>query len=386
MKQSFFPLHQRNAALDGLRGIAVLAVLAFHSMHGPERLSFLLGGYFGVELFFVLSGYIITALLLREEKRVGRISLKHFYIRRALRLLPPLFVFLLVCFIESRAWESEAIHAAVSRGTVSTLLYYSNWLLASEPASLDMLNHTWSLSIEEQFYLSFPFLVYFFVNRKTPMMQRAGVLCGLALLSVLAGVILVFRVRSVNQLVPRTDVCANQILWGCAAAMLVHSDEERAARILKICRALFIPAAAMLVLTFWYCGVTYRNEHWIRYLLVTQGFALSSAVLIIVLAFSALPWATKVFSNPPLVFLGTISYALYLWHIPVFFYFDRHHPEWTWQLRAAAGWTTAIFAAALSWHLIEAPLARYRKKFHDDAPDEQPLAKTVLRKVGGERN
>ncbi len=366
MIESLSTTSDRNAGLDGLRGVAAIAVLAFHSMHGPDRESWLLGGFFGVELFFVLSGYIITTLLIREEVSFGRLSLKQFYIRRALRLLPPLIPFLLFCWLESRYLESVAIHEAVSRGVISTLFYYSNWLLAFQPASLDMLNHTWSLSIEEQFYLTFPWLMVLFIGRKVPLKKRAAILCSMALLSVLTGALLVKWGLPVNRIVPRTDAGANQILWGCAAALLVNSGEESQRKLLQICKAMLVPSILVLIAVFLWCGVIFRSEHFIRYLAVTQLFAFAGAVVVISLAFNLVPPVTRLFSFRWLVYLGTISYALYLWHIPIFFYFDRHHAEWTWQVRGMVGWVVSIAAASLSWFLLESPLAKLRKKFHTE--------------------
>jgi peptidoglycan/LPS O-acetylase OafA/YrhL len=140
-------------ALDGLRGIAILLVLVGHaiplSWGGPET---------GVTLFFVLSGFLITALLLEERRDIGRIDLLSFYRRRALRLLPALVMLLAIVYVLSElsiphdtSYERPARNADI----LSTLFYYANWrLISGRLHDLGTLNHTWSLSIEEQFYFA----------------------------------------------------------------------------------------------------------------------------------------------------------------------------------------------------------------------------------------
>src|SRR5437764_8189485 len=136
-------------ALDGLRGVAIIGVFAHHA-----RVPFLAGGFIGVDVFFVLSGFLITALLLQEAEETRRISLRAFYIRRALRLLPALAVLLGALLLVPRAFGMMRTDAALV-STVSAL-YASNWVRAFGVLDLEVVSHTWSLSIEEQFYLLWP--------------------------------------------------------------------------------------------------------------------------------------------------------------------------------------------------------------------------------------
>src|SRR5450755_1561513 len=148
-------------ALDGLRGVAVAAVLLYHG-----GVSWAPGGFLGVEVFFVLSGFLITSLLVAEWTRAGTISLRAFWARRARRLMPALFVLVVVIGIYyALAGPDKAIPGFLGDG-ISTLLYYSNWHQLAAGASyfaaggpVSPFQHTWSLAIEEQFYILWPLVV-----------------------------------------------------------------------------------------------------------------------------------------------------------------------------------------------------------------------------------
>ena len=149
--------------LDGLRAVSVLAVLAFHHYFiGGHEPGFAPGGFLGVEVFFVVSGYLITALLLAERRKTGRVSLKRFWMRRARRLLPALFVMLAVVVLYALVFLPDSIDKLKS-DSIAALTYTSNWWLvishqsyASEAGRPALLKHLWSLAIEEQFYLLWP--------------------------------------------------------------------------------------------------------------------------------------------------------------------------------------------------------------------------------------
>ena len=150
-EQASFELGHRRA-LDGLRGVAVLAVLGFHG-----GVPFMRGGFLGVDVFFVLSGFLITSLLYEEWRRTGAIRLRAFYMRRVLRLLPALILLLLALTIYA-IWLPWPDQRARLRAEIAfTLLYVANWALAFRLVpDLGFLAHAWSLAIEEQFYLVWP--------------------------------------------------------------------------------------------------------------------------------------------------------------------------------------------------------------------------------------
>ncbi len=150
--------------LDGLRAIAVLAVMVYHA-----NSNWLAGGYLGVEVFFVISGYLITLLLIAEHERTGNIDLKTFWIRRFRRLLPALFVMMLLLTIWVALFENEALgklRGDVVAGTAYVSNWYQIWIGAGYSAGNDFapLRHLWSLAVEEQFYVLWPLVMLAFVR------------------------------------------------------------------------------------------------------------------------------------------------------------------------------------------------------------------------------
>ena len=144
-------------ALDGIRAIAIVSVMLFHYVFRNHLI--MPHGLLGVDAFFVLSGFLITALLLREHGRTERISLRNFYVRRALRLLPLLACIIVVAIVINVAFPYGYPGRPAGPGIVAAAFYYANWYTLWHPDTLGILGVTWSLSIEEQFYLLWPVLL-----------------------------------------------------------------------------------------------------------------------------------------------------------------------------------------------------------------------------------
>src|SRR5690349_4830015 len=150
----------RIRALDGLRGLAVLAVFLYHDGFGRVGTVVAPGGFIGVDVFFVLSGFLIATLLLLERRRTGRIDLTHFWVRRVRRLIPALLLMLLGVALYAATVAAPSTLDEIRAQAIATLLYFQNWYLAFTPHSIaSPLSHTWSLSVEEQWYLIWPLLV-----------------------------------------------------------------------------------------------------------------------------------------------------------------------------------------------------------------------------------
>ncbi|MFA5774564.1 MAG: acyltransferase, partial [Ilumatobacteraceae bacterium] len=164
-------------ALDGLRALSVIAVIAYHA-----GLAWIPGGFIGVEVFFVVSGYLITSLLIEERQGSGLVNLKQFWIRRARRLLPALFVMLSACAIAVAFFKPE-FASAFRRDVLSAVFYFSNWwqiFYVSVPyfAPLDppILRHLWSLAVEEQWYLIWPVVFSVVLCRRSVRLRRNGLI------------------------------------------------------------------------------------------------------------------------------------------------------------------------------------------------------------------
>jgi peptidoglycan/LPS O-acetylase OafA/YrhL len=308
-----------HASLDGLRAIAVVLVMGFH-FHVPG----FAGGFIGVDIFFVLSGFLITRLLLDEHVATGTIRLRRFYGRRALRLLPALALLLAVTapFV-SRAW------------TIATASYLANWFLALNKLGTAPLSHTWSLAIEEQFYVVWPLLLLGLLRAGLSRDAIVRVVIALAALSCLAKILGCIDPDAGTwiRLYHGTDTRADALLIGCAAALLSTGEPwlpHVAAR-----GVLVIAAGAIAYVTV---TSNLRDLALYRHGELTL-VALASAIVVTQLVARPL----RALELRPLVALGTISYGLYLWHHPIA-YLD---------VPVVAKVALSLAAAAASYLLVE---------------------------------
>jgi peptidoglycan/LPS O-acetylase OafA/YrhL len=318
-----------HASLDGLRAIAVTLVVCFH-LHVPG----FGGGFIGVDIFFVLSGYLITRLLLDEYDATGTLRLRRFYARRALRLLPALAVLLAVTapFV-TRAW------------IVASASYLANWYIALHRLGTAPLSHTWSLAIEEQFYIVWPVLLLGLLRARLSRDAIARVVIALAAISCLEKVLgsLDSDIASWVRLYHGTDTRADALLIGCAAALLGTPRLPAVAA-----RGLLVAAAGVIG----YIAVTgslsdldlYRHGE-------LTLVAIASAVVVTQLVERPL----RILELRPLVALGTISYGVYLWHHPIA-YLD---------IPVVAKAVLGVAAAVASYYLVERRALRLKRRLRD---------------------
>jgi peptidoglycan/LPS O-acetylase OafA/YrhL len=349
-------------ALDGVRGLAVAAVLAFHG-----GVSAVAGGYLGVDAFFVLSGFLITSLLLTEHAGSGRIDLLAFWARRARRLLPAFLLLIAVVLPVSRWVLPPEELSALRADALAALAYVANWRLMdrgggyfAQTATPSPLQHTWSLAIEEQFYLLWPLLVVVLLlaTRRMDAVGRrwlivACCLAGVATSTVTAAV-LSFGADA-DRLYYGTDTRAAALLVGCAlaAALTGRPRRRRPPRLLG--------AAALLgaVGTGWLWATADGPPAW----LYRGGLLVAALGVAAVIAHAVLSPASptaRALSLPPLTLLGRISYGVYLWHWPLFGWLNAERTGLTGvpllTLRCAA--TLAI--ATVSYLAVERPLRQCR--------------------------
>ena len=356
MKPVSFP---RNLpALDGVRALAVLAVLAYHGGLGVAP-----GGFLGVDAFFALSGFLITSLHLDEWSRRSKIQLAAFWGRRARRLLPALLLLLLVLGAARSLLPGS--YSDLRADALSTLFYVGNWhLIASgsnyfaQSWATSPLTHTWSLAIEEQFYLVWPLVLVVVLKRRGTRTLLAVCLAG-ALASALEMMLLYRSGAGSSRLYYGTDTHAQSLLVGAALAVVLCDWAQRrgswemssgAAR-----RALTVlgVAGAVVTLLLWHQASgsgPFVFEGGFLLAAIATAFVLIPAVTI-----AASP-LTRALSVRPLRALGRISYGVYLWHLPLFLVITGSRTGLTgYPLFAIRLACTLLFAIA-SFRLIEKPI------------------------------
>lgn len=339
-------------ALNGVRGAAVVLVFLFHA-----EVPGFTGAFIGVDIFFVLSGFLITVLLLQEHQRNQAINLKKFYLRRALRLLPALLLLLAVylgyCF---SVFPDAATRIYHLQDAAMALFYAANWTRAFDLGRPYHLGHCWSLSIEEQFYALWPLLLLFLL--RLSWRRRAALIALLLAASWGWRVWLLAQGASWARVYNGFDTRADMLLAGCLLAVLWNAGALQGWG-----RARFYPAtltalslAALGVIAFasrWQTAALYQ---W-QYALV----ALATALLTLDLLARPRGIFARIFSLPPLVGLGAISYALYLWHYPLLHYLGRQG-----LVGSALVWAGALLTLAFalfSWYAVEKPAQRLKGRF-----------------------
>nr|WP_284048190.1 acyltransferase [Marinobacter sp. ATCH36] len=324
--------------LDGFRMIAVMAVVLAHSGVG----SYFFSARHGVAGFFVLSGFLITWLLLKEYEKAGTVSLKNFYIRRSLRIFPAYYVFLLV----SISWDlfrgNDDIHEAILPG----LFYFMNYHNALEGHSSSSLAHLWSLAIEEQFYLIWPVLFLLLMGKCK---QYA-----LGFLLVVSGVVMLWRSFSFSILdfgnsyaYNAFDTRFDNLAIGCALAFLL--EKKRCLVIFNsVSRQFWMPLIPLLLL---FLSRQVGNSGYVYGPAFTID-ALLLAVLLVQLIRLSHSHFWNWLNHPVSVYLGVISYPIYLWHTWGIQAGNKLNflPEW---MQFAAGILISCVLAAASYHILE---------------------------------
>ncbi len=359
----------RISALDGLRGVALLIIMGYHFGVG-----WLQGGFFSLDIFYVLSGYLITGLLLGEYQKRSRIKLSAFWVRRARRLLPALVIVLVVVTLLVRFAEPQGLFPDFRISALSALFYFSNWWQIAASSNyfatvgpVYPLAHTWSLAVEEQFYLVWPLVVVAVMYVSRRFVRGIRVLLILSLVGVGASAFEMAHLYSPTANLTRlyfgTDTHAQSILIGAVLACAMTLIEMRRGRSgmaptatsagLRWCLTGLAVAgfAGTLTLTYTLVGTSsfdYRG-----------GFALSglsaAAIIIGAVCVPKGPIA-HLLSLRPLMWIGTVSYGAYLWHYPVFVFLDFGRTGLFGMPLLAVRFALTFALAALSYYLVERPV------------------------------
>lgn len=353
-------------ALDGLRGIAVAAVVIYHVW--PNALP---GGWLGVDLFFVLSGFLITTLLTTEWARWGSISLLGFWTARARRLLPSLVTMLLTVIVAAYFWTLPSRRIAVGWDVLSALFYVANWRMyisneayfATDVGLPSPVRHTWSLAIEEQYYLLYPLLllVLLVAVRRVARRWRTHLLAGVILL---LAAVSAWRMQTLyipgadpSRVYYGTDTRVFELLIGSAAGVWLGAKEfnGRSRRTFDtVAGRLAWPALAVLVIAF---AVLHDDVS----ALFPWGLVLLSAVAVVPIIAATARRRSVVATGlawEPLRGLGLISYSLYLWHWPVVVFLGPQRLPLQGFALGIAQIAISVLLAYGSFRFIERPIRR----------------------------
>ncbi len=351
----------RFAGLDGLRAIAVLTVIAFHLAPGA-----LPGGYLGVDLFFVISGFLITALLLREHDKLGRIRLVDFWRRRARRLLPALGVLLLACCSAALLLGGNVL-VGLGRQVLGAATFSSNWLSIAGGHSYftesnpELFRNLWSLAVEEQFYLVWP-LALLALLLVPSRWVRVGIVAALAVGSIAAMALLYLPGGDATRVYYGTDTHAFGLAIGAVLAIASQTWSAQPLAWPRWLRATLPTLGLAAVGGLLALSASMRDDAPFAY---QGGLALVSMLTALAIAGAVMPDSPlgRGLDVQPLRWIGERSYGLYLWHWPVFVLLMAALPDLPpegltgWALGGIA-FAVTVPAAALSYRFVEQPIRK----------------------------
>jgi peptidoglycan/LPS O-acetylase OafA/YrhL len=356
-------------ALTGIRAVGVSAVLIFHS-----NFRTLPGAWVALGIFFVLSGFLITSMLAGEHRRTGRISLSKFYSRRAVRLVPPLAIAVVLIAVYAAIVPVANAGNRIWGDSAAALLYVSDYRSAfgHEPL-LGFMSQCWSLAVEEQFYLVWA--VLFFVS-----LRYAGRRVAYAI--AIAGIVLATADRTwivlhaahwnayvAGRAYYAFDTRADALFLGCVLGLLATGDHLEAWRPWAL-RAISVAALVSTAVIVWVMctvGLGARSLP-LWWLPITE---VASAVVIVYLVVRPTGWGTRALGLPVLVLIGNMSYTIYIIHWPVYVatgVFSKTDLPWSYWPSELVRLAIIFGLAAASWYLLERPLMRWRRRALAAAP------------------
>ena len=344
--------------LDGIRAIAVIMVLAYHL-----KLALFKSGFLGVTVFFVLSGYLITGILISEVEEEGTIDLKNFWLRRIRRLVPAVMSMAVVIIFVS-AVVNRIIFTKGCKDFLASVLGFNNWWQIFNKVSYfeaagvtSPFTHCWSLAIETQFYLIYPLIllgIYKLVKSRGEGRAKRGLLFAgvtllLALISVILMIVLFDPQQDASRVYYGTDTRAFSLLFGALLAILW--EYRMVPRRLSASVNLVLGSVSFAVLLVMTIAINGSSNFWYR---GGQFFGTILTVLMVYAVSGRKTWLSRFLSNPVLKWIGDRSYSIYLWHYPIILLISKGIK--------ASWWITlieivlSVVLAELSYRFIETPI------------------------------
>jgi peptidoglycan/LPS O-acetylase OafA/YrhL len=348
-------------SLDGVRGVSFLIVFLAHA--GLDRI---VPGRFGVNIFFLLSGYLITTLLIREREKTGFISLKLFYARRSLRIFPPMYAILGLTLLY--LWLTHGLAGVTVGGVCAQAFYYQNYYFHGGKNIIPGLGPLWSLAVEEHFYLFFPPLMLLFRDRLRmdyqQIMRALLWICGAIL--VWRCCVVAFMPNGLSWARDCSDTRADSILFGCALACLEQIPlSERIFERSRLERYILPGSLLVLLITFLVRNDVFRET--LRYTLQ----AICLAPLLYYVIHYPRTWIGRLLNTPLLAQIGVLSYSLYLLHYTVLLEMHKRLPS-SKLLSGVIGFAIAIALAVFIHLVVEVPTEKWRKQLRHTKPAKQP--------------
>jgi peptidoglycan/LPS O-acetylase OafA/YrhL len=391
-------------ALDGMRAFAIVFVMMTH--YNWRGVSLMRTGYLGVDMFFVLSGFLITTLLLAEWERAGHISLRDFYARRALRLLPLLAVVLLVASIIVLTTRPGTPGRPSWRFITATAFYFANWSHLYRPSPEGFLNPAWSLAIEEQFYLIWPIVL---IGLLTLGLRRRSLLA-VPLIGAAASIVWRHHIMSTPPKAPNfaqyygwftfrsnlpsdlpkqrmfrvyfaSDTRADMLLVGCALAIALLWLAPKLTPLMR--RGInWLGWACALVIALFFADIISTPGNWIENW-GAVAFELCVAVVIAAIMLNTRGYLSKFLAIPVLVWIGRRAYGIYLIHQFVYFFIGEpqlHFGVWFGHfgdyLSVVVDFALVFIFAGITFWLIETPALRLKKRFEGARTKPHAVAAT----------
>lgn len=353
--------------LDGLRALAVISIILFHL-----NSQLLPGGFLGVDTFFVISGYLITALLISEYKQYGYINLMEFWIKRMKRLLPAVLFMMGIVLSYTVFFEPEIIKE-IKSDVLAAVFYVSNWWYILQDLdyfnqfSIEPLKHLWSLAVEEQFYLLYPILLLVLLKSK----DIKFTFYSLVVVSILSAILMITLTgadMNLSRVYFGTDTRLQTLLLGSILAIIwppFRLKVDMPKKYIKIIDSVGVVSIFMLVLIFFKVS---DNDLW----LYNGGFFLISLITLLVISSAVVPsgYLSRVLGNHIFVFIGKRSYSLYLWHYPIIVFVHSYFvagqiPFYVYLIDIVL----MLLFTEFSYRFIERPIRQYGVKAFSFSPN-----------------